>query len=146
MNHFQSVLLELRMDMARNPGGLEAVELDALLAGLAGEADDNLRAAVEFFGLDLEAIEERAAIIEFDGGLARVAANRLALTLELRHIMPRMSEAMCRWFAQNAAVAMAYGWERGMSRDELADELRAYFRRRVMAGTDDMETIHEQAG
>lgn len=145
MNRLEKALFELRMDLARNPGGLDGAELDALLAGVVQESDDNLRATAEFFSLDLEATEERASAMQFDGGLARVTANRLALTRELQSVMPTMSEAMCRWFAQNAATVTAYGRERGLSRDELAAELRAYFRRELAAGKNDAEAVHGRA-
>ena len=145
MNRLEKALFELRVDMARNPGGLDDAELDSVLAELVEESDANMRATVEFFSLDMETIEESAATMQFDGGLARVTANRRALTRELRGVMPTMSESMCRWFAQNAAMVMDYGRERGLSRDELAEELRAYFRRNPPARTGDREAIHGQA-
>lgn len=142
MNRLELALFELRADVARNPGNLNDAELDGLLTGIAEESDANLRAAVEFFGLNLANIEERAAILQFDGGLARATANRLALTLELRRVMPDVSDGLCRWFARNSAAVMAYGRERGLSRAEIAGELMAYFRHETPAGAKHTEAIH----
>lgn len=149
MNRLEKALFELRMDLARNPGGMDGAKLDALLADVARESDDNLRATAEFFDLDLESIEERSAAMQFDGGLTRVTANRLALTRELQSAMPTMSAAMCRWFSQNAATVMEYGRERGLSRDELAAELRTYFRREgglPPRGGDSMDSGYRRDG
>ena len=120
-------------------------ELDATLAEVVEESDASVRATAEFFNLNMDTIDERAGKMQFDGGASRVTANRLALTEELQRAMPRMSDAMCRWFAQNMATVAAYAREHGMSRDELAEELRAYFRQNPAARTDDMGAIHDQA-
>ncbi len=145
MNAVEMALIELRADMARNPGGLDDAELAAMLAEVVEESDASVRATVEFFGLNMEAIEERAAAMQYDGGAARVATNRLALTVELQRTMPSMSDAMCRWFAQNMATVTVYAQKHDMSRDELAEELRAYFRQNPTARTNNSEAIHGQA-
>lgn len=130
MNPVEKALFELRADMARSPGELNRAGLESLLSDLFDESDRNLAAAAEFFGLDPASLEEKAAIMQYDGGLSRVTANRLALTGELRRIMPNVSDRLCRWFAQNAAVVMDCGGKHGLSREQIAGELSEYFRRK----------------
>ncbi len=105
MNQLEKALFELRIDMARNPTATSEAELDAMLAEVVEDSDASVRATVEFFNLNMDAIGERAGKMQFDGGASRVTANRLALTEELQRTIPRMSGTMCRWFAQNMASA-----------------------------------------
>lgn len=120
---------DLERDIKYGPSPSD-VEHDAVLAGIADESDADLQAAAELFGLEPECIEERAAIMQYDGGVTRVTANRLALTWELRRFMPDVSDALCRWFAQNSAAALMYGREHGLNRRGLADALHGYLRRK----------------
>lgn len=143
MNRTEKALLALRADMARDTEPLENIELDYLLASFEDEADQNLLAAAELFGLNLEALEERAAVMEFDGGLARITANRMALTLELQRLAPGVSDAACKWFAQNSATIRLYALERGLTREQLVVELHAYFERHF--GEDAAAPIFERA-
>ena len=141
MNPLERALFELRADMARNPGGLTEGELKDLLAEIAAESDAHLRATALLFRLDLELLEESAAIMEYDGGLARVTANRLALTQELQRRYPGTSESLCRWFSQNAAVVIEYGWQHDLTREQLFESLKTYFHNKTH--TNDRKTKHE---
>ena len=106
MNVAEQALFKLRVDLARNPGGLNEAELDSLLAEVDAESDRNLAAAAEFFGLNLAELEERAGIMQYDDNMPRVTANHLALAEGLRRIMPEISAGLCKWIAQNFGDAL----------------------------------------
>lgn len=129
MKRLDRVLFDLRADMARNPGATNDMGLVGLLAEITSESDANLRAAGEFFGFDIEALENSAATMQYDGGLPRAAANRMALANELRRVMPGISDTLCRWFAQNSAAVMTYGRQNGLRQEEIAERVREYFSR-----------------
>lgn len=59
---------------------------------------------------DLEALKERAAIVEYDGGVPRTTACRLAATFALQACDSGISEQAARWIFQNAAAILE--WER----------------------------------
>jgi hypothetical protein len=110
MNPMTRTLFELRADKERNPGGTDNAEPDYLLTGIEDEADRNLSAAAELFDLDTEALEERAAIIQYDGGAARVTACRLAVAHALRERASELSDRVARWIFNNAAAIL--DWEK----------------------------------
>lgn len=130
MNPTHERLLELRADIARRAEPLDEAELDYLLASIQAQADDDLCAVADLLMLDLDSMRERAAIIETDARLSRVTANRTAVMLALRELVPELSEQAARWIFRNAAPVREYGLENGLSRAELVAEMRSYFERR----------------
>ena len=136
----EKALFELRADMARNPGGLERAELDYLLASIADESDHALHVVAELFSLDLESLEERAAILQYDGGLARVSANRLAVTYALQEFDQEITDRAAKWYFQNASAILGLEREKDWSRAETVTELQAYFQRHF-SNTDAMGLV-----
>lgn len=124
MNRMEQALFELRLDLARNPGGLERAELDYLLAHMAERSDQNLAATATLFGLDLEVLTERAAILEYDGGVSRPAANRQAAQSALQTFDPELSDKAARWAFTNSAAILDWESSTGATRQQTADALR----------------------
>lgn len=125
MNEREKILFRLRADLARTPGSGSDADLAALLAEAVAESDASLRSAAELAGLDLGDLEERAGVLEVDGGLPRTSANLAAFALALRARVGEIGERPVRWLFANAEAILA--WERaaGTTRAETARALRA---------------------
>ncbi len=131
MNPTEKALFELRADLARNSEPLDQDKLGGLIEGIKAESDGELRAVCVLLNLNLETMEEKAARLEFDEGIPRVRANRLAVTLALQERDPDISDRAVKWLLETAPVILEVeagnGWDRTRSLSEWADFTRRCF-------------------
>lgn len=145
MNGTERALLELQGDMVRNPGGMEQAEIDCLIRSIEDESDQNLAAAAELFGLDLEALEERAGIVEYDGGVSRTTANRQATTWAIQQRDPDLGDRAARWMFENAAAVLEWEEKTGSTREQTLAALADVMHRRIDASRR-VRRDHREAG
>lgn len=97
------------------------------------ESDLNLTAACVLLRINIEAAEERAAILEHNGGLTRDAANREAFVLALKARDRRFSRRLANAFFDSAGLALEIEQERGWNRRKTWDWIFARLRDRKSA-------------
>lgn len=126
---------------------LSRENLESILGEIVNDSDACLKASAWFFGLDVNRLEEKAATFEYDGGLSRVTANRLALKEAIQSIAPGVSDSLCRWFSRNAAIVRGIAEKHSFTVDQARREVLSYARRHN--GTDseaaqDMDMLLER--